>query len=24
LSRCLTRDARCKTFGLHYQIRWGI
>jgi len=20
LSRCLTRDARCKTFGLHYQI----
>jgi hypothetical protein len=24
LSRCLTRDARCKTFGLHYRIRWGI
>ena len=23
-SRRLTRDARCKTFGLHYRIRWGI
>jgi hypothetical protein len=24
LSRCLTRDARCKTFAIHYRIRWGI
>jgi hypothetical protein len=23
-SCCLTRDARCKTFGLHYRIQWGI
>ena len=23
-SLCLTRDARCKTFRLHYRIRWGI